>query len=86
MIKIGQSSIERLLYVILLLTFVITGVFYFQARYIINELKASQAQEQRGIVILQKQNYCFVSFFLQPNRTELTIAGLKSCQPVIKNQ
>jgi hypothetical protein len=84
--KVGQSVVERLLYMVLLLTFVITGVFYFQARSIINELKSNQATEQTGITTLEKENYCLVGFFLQANRTNLTLSNLQACTPIVRGQ
>lgn len=86
MIKVGQSAVERLLYVVLLLTFVVTGIFYFQARAITQQLRANQEIEKTDIMTVEKENYCLVSFFLQPNRTNITLANLSNCQPIIKSR
>lgn len=84
--KFLQSSVERLLYIVLLLSFVFFGVFFFLDQQIANELKANQMNQEQGIKTLETENYCLVSFFLQANRTNITLNNLKICQPVVQGE
>lgn len=41
-------------------------------------------QEKADTSTIEEQQLCFVTFFLQPNRTQITINNLQKCQPAIR--
>lgn len=34
--------------------------------------------------LIEKQQLCIASFFLQDNRSSITLSNLKACQPIVK--
>lgn len=76
--KILQSTIERLLYGLLLLVFIAYVVMTIVMVDITKQLNS-------GVKDIENKQNCIAAFFLQSNRTNITLANLSSCNDVTKN-
>jgi hypothetical protein len=71
-----QSIPEALLY--FLLVFAIAGnIFFIVSIYHLEQLNQQSTKQ------IEKQMVCIGAFFLQNNRSELTLHNLNVCQPIV---
>lgn len=82
--RILQSTIESMLYMLLLLVFAGLLVVGIVAHNVTTKINQQQQEINQATQNIEKQNICLVSLFLQPNRANLTLADLNTCTTVVK--
>lgn len=82
--KVFHSLPEALLYGLLILV-VSMNIYLLSIVVAVN--RTEQTNEQlikNGVANIEEEQSCIGAFFLQGNRTELTLNNLKICQPVVQ--
>ncbi len=83
--RLLQSTVERLLYLLILLVF---SAIMVSIPFQINLYKRLDDQQQairQGVDSIRQEQQCIAAFFLQPDRASITVANLKICDDVIKS-
>lgn len=86
MIKIMQSTVERSLYLLLVLIFIVNIAIGYEVVHVQTLQNHNHSYTNRELTAIQKEMLCIGAFFDQPGtvRSTTSIAKLKACQPVIK--
>lgn len=82
--KILQSTIERLLYILLLAIFIFNIITLSAVINTERSINAVQQTNKTGIQSIETEQNCIAAFFLQGNRGAITLGNLKICQPIVK--
>lgn len=82
---IFHSLPELLTYGILVLVLVLNIVAVSVSISISQTTKDLAAQDRASTLQIEKEQNCIGAFFLQQNRTQLTLNNLKVCQPIVQN-
>ncbi len=83
--RLLQSTVERLLYLLILLVF---SAIMVSIPFQINLYKRLDGQQQaikQGVDSIKQEQQCIAAFFLQPDRTNITVANLKICNNVVES-
>lgn len=81
---IFQSVQEALVYGLLLIVLVLNIIGLAINISVATEAKSLAAENSTNTREIEKQQNCIAAFFLQPNRTDITLANLGACADIIQ--
>lgn len=82
--KITQTTIERSLYLLLILMFLINIAIGYEVVRVQTKQNQNHQYTNQTLTNVQNEMICIGEFFLQLNRANITIANLPACNSIVK--
>ena len=84
--RLFQSTIERSLYVLLILIFIVNMAIGVEVIHVQTVQNHNHSYTNQTLTSIQKEMICIGAFFDEPGavRSTTSIATLKACQPVVE--